>query len=137
MAEFWKTKAFLILSKEWDKRLKLCGFVDAEVNIKRDRALKQRATNSYRQASELERDTRLDYYRILGYLANNTEFTNDLEKYVMIKHSEGHMIKEIIEGLNFSRDRRTIRHIIRRWQMKWGIKHWSLRQMNLKKTHIK
>ena len=134
--QFWRTKQFQALSKTWELNLKRCGFQDAEVSLKGDRALKQRATNSYRQASELERDTRLEYYRILGQLTNETKFKNELEKKIMVMHADGHTIKEIVEGLHISRDRKTIRYIIRRWQMKWGIRNWSLSQMNLKKTAI-
>lgn len=112
------------------------GFEDAEVDLKGDRALKQKASNSYRQAAELERESRLDYYCIVSNLAQNTKFHNILDEIVMVKHSDGATIKEIVDILKLkgiSRDRKTIRYIIRRWQMNWGIKIWSPRQMNLKK----
>ena len=136
MEQFWRRKTFKVTLQIWNKKLEKSGFIDAEVELKGDRALKQRATNSYRQASELERDTRLEYYCFLGYLANNTIFPNELEKFIMLKHADGHTIREIVDmaRLNgISVFRKTVMHIIRRWQMKWGIRSWSLRQMNLKK----
>lgn len=136
MGEFWRTKNFKFLSKTWSQKLEQSGFVDCEIDLKEGRVLRQRATNVYRQASESERESRLEYYSFLGYLAHNTLFPNDLEKLVMIRHSEGATIKEIVIEINklgIFRDRKTIRFIIRRWQTKWGVKNWSLREMNLKK----
>lgn len=130
--DFWRTRRFKILSHEWNIRLKSSGFEDAEIELKQERALKQRATNCYRQASQLERDSRLEYYSFLGHLAHNTLFPNDLERYIMVRHSEGATIKEIEEEIQI-RERKTIRYIIRRWQTKWGIRTWSLQEMNLKK----
>ena len=136
MAEFWRTKVFKVLSKEWNDRLKITGFIDAEIELKNDRALKQRATNSYRQATELERESRLEYYCFLGYLTNNTLFPTELEKHIMVRHADGATIKEIVQEISsrgISRDRKTVRRIIRRWQTKWGIINWSLKEMHLKK----
>lgn len=133
---FWRTKDFKVLAKAWDNKLEQTGFKDAEIELKTGRALKQRATNSYRQATELERTARLEYYCFLGYLVNNTIFPNALEKYVMTRHSEGASIQEIVNEINnggISRHRRTIGFIIRRWQSKWGIRVWSLKQMKLEK----
>lgn len=138
MEQFWRKKNFKDIYKEWNKKLKDSGFEDVEEDskdTKEERLLKQKSTNAYRQASELERESRLDYFCFVGYLAHNTVFPTDLEKLVMIRHSEGAMIKNIVDEIasrGISRDRKTIRHIIRRWQTKWGIKSWSLREMNLK-----
>lgn len=136
MAQFWKTKNFRQLAKEWNLKLEEQGFIDAEIDLKGDRALKQRATNSYRQATQLERESRLEYYVLMGNLAINEIFPNELESVVMIRHSEGATIKEIVKEISFRgifKNRKTIRHIIRRWQSRWGIKTWNLRQMNLRK----
>lgn len=133
---FWRTRQFKVLSQEWNKKLEQSGFEDAELEVKGDRVLKQRASNCYRQADKLERESRLEYYTFLGYLAHNTKFNNELEKLVMVMYSEGKPYKEILEELNkrgIIRHRTTIEFIIRRWQHKWGIKSWSLKQMNLKK----
>jgi len=138
--EFWKAKKFKELNTEWNKKLKESGFEDLEVETKGERLLKQRAANSYRQANELERQTRLDYFLLLGYLAHNTKFDSSFDQLVMLRHSEGKTIKEIVDEISkngISRDRKTIRYIIRRWQMRWGIRNWKLKQMNLKKTVIK
>lgn len=133
--EFWKTKQFQALSKIWELKLKDSGFIDAESrygNIKT-----REAVSTYGKATPLERETRQEYFRILGKLTNETKFKNELERLVMTLHSEGHTIKDIVERLHIARDRKTIRYIIRRWQMKWGIRTWTLGQMNLKKVATK
>lgn len=138
--DYWKAKKFKDLYTEWNQKLKESGFEDSEVESRGERLLKQRSSNSYRQADELERQTRLDYFLLLGYLAYNTDFDNDFDKLVMLRHSEGKTIKEIVDEINtqgISRDRKTIRFIIRRWQMRWGIRDWKLKQMNLKKIVTK
>lgn len=135
MAQFWRRTEFRVLLKSWNKKLEEAGFEDAEIEIGGNRALKQRATNCYRQASESERDARLEYYRFMGRLVHETTFPTELERLALLRHSEGATLKEIVDELNKSGIKRcgkTIRHIIRRWQMKWGVRTWGLRQMKLK-----
>jgi len=135
MDHFWRTKKFKALSIEWDKKLQANGFIDIETRCGGERVLKQRATNAYMQADEFERESKLEYFCVLSHLAQTTIFPSPLEQIVMQSHAEGMAIKEIISELNkngLSRDRRTIRFIIRRWQMKWGIRTWSLSQMYLR-----
>src|SRR5271155_1561759 len=97
MEQFWRKKTFKLLLVEWNKKLENAGFDDAEVQLEEDRALKQRSSNSYRQANELERETRLEYYCFLGHLVGSTIFPNELEKFILIMHSEGHTIREIVD----------------------------------------
>lgn len=136
MADFWRTRTFRTLSKDWDQILEKSGFNDVEKDLTNARVLKKRASSCYERAVEVERETKLEYYCFLGYLANNTIFPSELEKLVMIRHSEGAKIQEItreIENTGISRDRKTVRRIIRRWQMKWGVREWSLKELHLKK----
>lgn len=135
MEHFWRTKKFKVLSIEWDTNLKVSGFRDIETSCGGEKVLKQRATNAYRQADEFERASKLEYFCTLSHLAQRTLFPSPLEQIIMQSHAEGVAIKEIVDELQkmgLSRDRRTIRFIIRRWQMKWGIRTWSPCQMNLK-----
>jgi site-specific recombinase XerC len=130
MAEFWRTKAFKVLSVQWNRKLDDSGFKDAETDLKGERGLKQRATNSYRQATQLERETRLEYYCFLGHLAQNTVFKNALERLIMVMHSEGATCREIADEIG--RHRHYVEFIIKRWQTTWGIKTWSLQARGLK-----
>lgn len=151
MEQFWRKKSFKQQSDVWEKILKNSGFIDAEVGLKDDRVLKQNAPNSYRQATQLERESREEYFSIIGHFVNNTNilngekdlplfeyacFPNEVEKYVLHRHSEGATIQEIVKEMSIngvSKHRKTVRYIIRRWEMKWGIRFWSLKEMNLKK----
>jgi hypothetical protein len=137
---FWRTKKFKELNEHWNGILKNSGFVDSEVETKGGMSLKQRSTNAYRQASSLERDSRLEYYLYVGHKAQNTHFDNALEELILKMHAGGSLIKEIadeIKNRNDSLDRRTIRFIIRRWQMRWGIRRWNHRQVGLKKKNTR
>lgn len=134
MEQFWRKKSFRVLSQTWNKRLESSGFTDVEVELKGDRALKQRATNCYRQAHPLERETRLEYFLFLGHLAHNTVFPNDLERLIMVRHSEGKTYGEI--GREIGRHRHSVEFIVKRWQTKWGVKRWSLQARGLKKKDI-
>jgi len=133
-----RNPSFKLLVRIWNKKLEESGFEDHEIEIGGERALKQRASNAYRQASELERESRLAYYSLLGHMANNTEFPCRLEQLVMCMYSDGSSIKEIVEelikqGLTDKRNRWRIRAIIRRWEVRWGLRSWSLKQMRLTK----
>lgn len=135
MEQFWRTRHFKVLAKVWDFKLEQSGLRDCEIDLKNERVLKQRSSSSYGKADGFERESRLEYYCFLGYLVHNTKFETELERLVLTKHAEGSTIKEIVEAINvlgINRDRRTIRFIIRRWQTKWGLKSWTLQQMNLK-----
>jgi hypothetical protein len=130
VAEFWRTKTFKALNDKWYSKLKDSGFVDQEKGL-----LKKHG--GYEKASQLERETRLEYYCRLSHLASNTEFINKFEKLVMLMHSEGFSITEICHEIgdvkHFERDRKIVRYTIRKWQNRWGIKSWSLKQMTWKK----
>lgn len=135
--EPWKRKEFKIILKLWNSKLEQSGFIDHEIELKGDRALKQHATNAYRQAQSLERETRLDYYRLVGNKASNSRYRCKVEKFIMLRHADGLTLKEIEQELlrlGFKRCTKTIGFIIKRYQVKWGIRSWTPRQMNLKKT---
>lgn len=132
MAEFWRTKSFRILSKVWDNKLKESEFEDIETELKiGERVLKRRANNCFSKADDFKRETTLEYFLFLGHLAHNTLFPNELEKLVMIRHSEGKTYKEI--SVEVGRHRHSVEFIIKRWQTKWGVKRWSLQARGLRK----
>jgi len=139
MEQFWRRKSFKVLLTTWNRKLKSSGFDDIEQESKtgEERVLKQRsARKCFSQADDFEREMTLEYYLLLGHLVQNTIFPNDLEQSVMIRHSEGAKVTEIVDEISSKGIRRhkdTVMHIIRRWQTKWGIRKWSLKEMRLKK----
>jgi hypothetical protein len=134
--QFWETKKFKKLSVVWEKKLKKSGFEDAEREHCGKVFLKQLAENAYGKTDKLERETRLEYYLLLSHLVDSAVFPNRLEELIMHKHADGFSITEIVNEAKKEKlpvFRHTVRYIIRRWHMRWGLKYWSLQKMNLRK----
>jgi hypothetical protein len=78
-----------------------------------------------------------EYFRCMSQKAldENTFFRNETDKHILIRYSEGAKIKVIMEelsklGMNKARD--SIRYIVRRYEMAWGLKHYSPKQLHKK-----
>lgn len=126
MAKFFETRAFKELKNVWDEKLKQSGFVDFEKNEK----LKQNSANSYRQANQLLREAKLEYFRLITYKAHEDEHISPIDLTVMTLRGDGIPIQTIAEEIQIHRQ--TVRYIIRRYEHAWGIKFWSSKQRNLK-----
>lgn len=125
------------LQREWDLILAATGFKDIEKTIGRDRVLIQFASNAYRQADQLTRESKIAYYDLLCEKINTSAFLNEVDRRVMTMYSQGAKIKQIIDELTHSGHsihRQTCRFIIRRYESIWGIKAWSNKQQNLKNS---
>jgi hypothetical protein len=145
--EPFRKKGFKSLLLKWNKKLEESGFQDIEIELNNGRALRQSCVGQYNRWNKFERDSRLEYFCVVGHLVHDTIFPNDLEKFIMLKHAEGETITEIFKamqangfrmyeksGKSYRSLRRHIMYIIRQWQMKWGIKTWSLQELSLKKN---
>lgn len=132
--KFYETQAFRDLEKEWDARLAEAGFRDAEKMIGADRKLKQGpCSGRYRQAKEQVRAAKIAYYEAMGAGFAKEVF---LEHKVMQDYVNGKTRIEIHRELiaaGLGIEYETIRFIIRRYEYKWGIKHYTPQQMNLRK----
>lgn len=136
MQQFWRKKTFRLLSQEWNKKLEQSGFKDIETELKiGERVLKKGANNCFSKADDFKKETTLEYYLFLGHLAHNTLFPSDLEKHVMIRHSEGKTYREI--AIEIKKHRHSVEFIVKRWQTTWGVKSWSLQARGLGKKPIK
>jgi hypothetical protein len=127
--KFWQTPAFKELEREWHDRLREAQFKDAEKLVNGRLVLRRSAnglSDAYRDApSSIERANKLRYYEILGIGFNSTEFDDEVESLVLERRSEGTKIKHICEELRQLGERchrQTVRHIIRKYELKWGIK---------------
>jgi hypothetical protein len=123
------------LIEEWDNILKATGFKDIERTIEGERVLVQFASNVYRQADPLTRESKMSYYEQMASRAQEFQFLSEMDRIVMMMIVEGSKIKAIVEELNhrgYKVHRQTIRFIRRRYENEWGVKVWSLKQMNLK-----
>ena len=122
---FWRSPKFKVLHLEWDRRLKEEGLKDKLDSI---------ASTTYGKASELERETRREYYLIVERKIEHAKFSCPLHKVIMFLHSQGFNAREItfrINELGYQECYRTVGFIVRRYQKLWGLKNWSSSQMNL------
>lgn len=133
--KYWQTPKLKKLENLWYAKLKQEGFVDAEKTVGKDRVLVQNAPNAYRQASQVQRENKAEYYRLLTTHGNEERFRDKTEERVMLKRALGFNIKEICEELKTTGDRchrQTVRFIIRFYEHKWGIREWTKDQLSPK-----
>lgn len=126
---------FRKLQQSWYKILSESGFKDIEELRGDDLVLKHTASFCYRASDELSRGIKEEYFRTLSQnaLDEETVYRNEIDKHILIRYSEGARIKTITEELlllGFSRDRKSIKFIIRRYENAWGIKHYQPHQLN-------
>lgn len=127
---FWKNKQFKDLQKAWYERLFEFGFTDIEKNEN----LMQYSENSYRQANELERSSKLKYYTLLDQHIREKapEFDCSIDYYVMHKFARGltnKQICELLEGMDKPRHRKTLMYIRRKYENRWEIRVWKPEQL--------
>lgn len=126
---FWKAAHFKELTKEWYKRLKEDGFQDIEQD---ERYLKENSYKAYQGADEITRDTKLLYFTLLTHHIGRAEFKTEVDRIVLLMRSEGAKIKSICDYLSSigeSRTRVTVRIIIRRYEMAWGMREYTSNQL--------
>lgn len=122
---------FRNLQREWYQKLKDIGFKDIEKLHGDELLLIQSASRSIDMCTLLVSE---EYYRNIGQKAldEDTEFRNEVHKHILVRHSEGAKIKTIISELNergLSRTKESVRVIIRRYEMKWGIRTYTEKQL--------
>lgn len=122
--EFEKLKAY------WYDKLKESGFHDIELDP-------YGPPSSFIHMAPHIKWANQDYFQVIkSYVKDhNTKFRNETDRYVMMRHSQGAKIKEITDELNLlseERDRKTIRTMIRRYEMAWGIRTYTRKELNLK-----
>lgn len=131
---FWKSLSFKALQAEWYQRLEKAGFQDAERLTGAEMVLKQRASHPYKGIPEFERDIKQAYFAILAQRLHETAFKDEIDKLIMTWHAEGHTVKMICEDLDNlgePRNRNTIRYMIRRYEMAWGMRSYPRSKLNL------
>lgn len=133
---------FRKLQIEWYQKLKEQGFDDAEELIDGEMLLRQNSNKIFvqgnrRQLSQFSLGMIEEYYRLVSMIANDssTYYRNLVDEFVMKRHAEGAKISTIcleLKVLKMSRDRKNVRLIIRRHEMKWGIKLYTRKQLHMK-----
>src|SRR5665213_3798234 len=131
------------LQKKWDRILAETGFEDIEKEIGGERVLKQSADYAFRRAEHTEtyREAKLTYHSLISEHLHTSIFDDASDRLIMERTAEGSSIAEISAELKdrgwrkFNRD--TIRYIRRRYETRWGIRHWQQRDMAVSYTHLR
>ncbi len=131
---FWKKPDFKALQEAWYQRLTESGFQDAEELVAGELVLKQTSANG-RSRDELTRTDKEDYYTAISQKVQETVFTSDVDRIILVRYSEGRKIKHICEELatlGQRRCRETIRFKVRIYEMAWGLRQYTPRQLHRK-----
>ena len=135
---FWKSQAFKALQKDWYQRLEGSGFQDAEQEIAGEHVLKQSAAHPYQNVRhELDRTSKEAYYRLMAHLVHRTVFSNEKDRIILTMFADGAKIKDICEeltrqGWGWGISRHAIRFRIRTYEMRWGLREYTPKQLNKK-----
>lgn len=130
--KFYETAEFKTLSSQWEEILEGIGLVDIEKQFGSERALKQNASNVYRQMDPVRRQAKELYFQQLGKCLHSACFDSGVDRIIMVLRAQGAKIVEICQALaeqGFSRYRRTVRFIIRKYEDRWGIRRWKQEQL--------
>lgn len=123
--EFKKLKAL------WDKRLSSEGFDELG---EQSQTLK-RFEPPFLRLKSVEIEERRRYYESINDAIAKTKFRSERDRYILTRHAEGAMIKTIAEELHLmghTKRASTVTTIIRRYQMAWGIRTYTRKQLELK-----
>ena len=130
--------AFKELQEEWYRKLADAGFKDIERFKGDELILVGRAADCYKFTTNLTRPIKEEYYRWISQEANDEEtvYRNEADKHILTRYSEGAKVKVIVKELKMMgmpRHRHSIRFIIRRYEMEWGLREYNDRMLNIKK----
>lgn len=136
---YWETKKFKDLQKAWYDKLSEDGFKDVEKVCGNELQLRQSAMHPYCKAGvvldELDRYCVESYFIMLSQFANNSSFDDKVDELILGWYADGRKIKAICEELQKRGDYRcrvTVRMTIRKYEMLWGIKKYTPKQLNKK-----
>ncbi len=133
---FWKKPEFKELQKEWYRRLHEEGFEDIEKVSGDELVLKQTSSYAYEAyggTDPVTRDSKEAYFHFVAQKIQETVFTRDVDRIILTHHAEGKKIRHIcehLEAIGKRRCRGTIRFRIRVYEVKWGIRRYTPKQLN-------
>lgn len=133
--QYYQTKKFKELNKKWNQKLQKTGFEDIEREVNGTRLIKQYASNWARNADQEIIEAKSKYIDLLQQKVNEFIFEDRIEQFIMGNLSQGNKISEIVEELELAGidiHRQTVRFIKRRYEVKWKIRKWTLKEQNLK-----
>lgn len=96
-------------------------------------ALRAPSNEMCRKLDNLEIETKTIYYSLLTERIASANFANDIDRLILTWYAEGERIRDIceeLEKLGMRRTRGSVRFIIRRYEMAWGMREYTLKQLN-------
>ncbi len=139
---YWQTQHFKAMQRAWYAKLEASGFEDCEELIAGELVLSQTAAHPYKELSGVQVEAKTSYYQVMGEISETFEFSNVIDRTIVTMFASGSKIKAICEmlearGLPSFRQRRrrcrgTVRYTIRKYEMLWGLKEYSPKQLNQK-----
>lgn len=132
---YWTRPSFKALQEEWYQRLKDEGFKDAEMVIDGKHTLENKRTREYQSTPKVVRETKEEYYAVLAQCVHCHWFDDDIERRVLTWYAQGRRIRDIcddLERMGEPRARDTIRYMVRRYEVIWGLRTYTRQQLHLK-----
>jgi hypothetical protein len=133
---YWKSGQFKELQQEWYQRLQENGFRDHEKFVGNNSELIQFSVNAYKSMDAVRRENKATYFSLLSQNLHYAEFASEVDELILTWFADGKKIKLICEELERRGERRcrgTIRYTIRKYEMKWGMRVYTPKQLNQKK----
>lgn len=129
---------FRCLQQTWYKTLSETGFKDIEKISGDELVLVQTASACYRNTDEFTRGMKEEYFRCMAQFANDEEtvFRNSIDRHILTRHAEGAKINVISAELKergVTRNRASVRFIIRKYEAAWGLRAYDSRKLNTRK----
>ncbi len=130
---------FKELQKEWYAILKQHGFKDIEIVKEGELFLRHTDSTYWYRKSRQMNESNAEYLAVIRSIVGDkdTHFRNDVHRYILDRYGEGISIKEIVNGLvarGTKRNRKSVRFIIRRYEMAWKLRTYTAKQLNVR-TH--
>lgn len=132
---YWRTQHFRAMQEAWYARLRVEGFEDVEQLVQGEMMLRQTADHPYRGQDELCISTKETYYRVLSQKLeqDGTWFRNEIDRLILSCFAMGTKVTRIVEILQREgkpRCRNTIMFTIRKYEMQWGLRAYTRKQLN-------
>lgn len=130
---YWTTQHFKAMQKAWYQRLKDSGFEDVERLVGHEMELRQCAEHVFGDNSATDVEEKIDYQSFLTDMIRQTKFKREVDRLILVFHARGMAASQIsreLERLGQRRNRDTVRYRIRIFEMKWGIRKYTPKQLN-------
>lgn len=123
MGKPWSEPSFKALLKEWNAKLAASGFKDIETDLNGKTILYKSGTERrYQSATEIVRQSKVEYFRILAQKMNETVIEDPIEFEILTLHADGVRQCEIKLKLSKNLSRSTIYKKLYKWLKIWKLK---------------